>query len=102
MSGPIEATTTNGGVDIDFATVGSDPISLSTTNGGVTINLPENAKADVVATCVNGGIAVSGINLDTTERSRRRVEGTLNGGGAAIDLKTTNGGIRIRGRSERG
>ena len=102
MSGPIEATTTNGGVDIDFATVGSDPISLSTTNGGVTIDLPGNAKANVVATTVNGGIAVSGVNLDTTERSRRRVEGKLNGGGTAIDLKTTNGGIRIRGRSERG
>jgi len=40
--------------------------------------------------------------MEMTEQSRRRVEGKINGGGAAIELKTTNGGIRIRGRSERG
>jgi hypothetical protein len=102
LTGAIDASTTNGAVDIDFAAVGRDPIKLSTTNGGVSIELPESAKADVVAACTNGGISVTGVNLDTTERSRRRVEGKLNGGGASIDLKTTNGGIRIRGRSERG
>jgi DUF4097 and DUF4098 domain-containing protein YvlB len=102
LAGALEASATNGGVNVDFTSVGRDAISLSTTNGGVSIELPDDAKADVVATCTNGGISVSGIKLEMTEQSRRRVEGKLNGGGAAIDLKTTNGGIRIRGRSERG
>jgi hypothetical protein len=32
------------------------------------------------------------------EQTRRRVLGTLNGGGARIDLQTTNGGVTV-GRS---
>jgi DUF4097 and DUF4098 domain-containing protein YvlB len=39
--------------------------------------------------------------MEMTEQSRRRVEGTMNGGGATVELKTVNGGIRIRGRGER-
>ena len=46
-----------------------------------------------------GGINVSGLKLETTESTRRRVEGKLNGGGTLIDLRTTNGGIRVRARS---
>jgi DUF4097 and DUF4098 domain-containing protein YvlB len=98
LSGGVEATTTNGGVDVDFASIGADRISLSTTNGGVTIDLPDDAKADVVATCTNGGISVSGVKMQVTEQSRRRVEGKMNGGGTPIELSTTNGGIRIRSR----
>jgi hypothetical protein len=47
---------------------------------------------------VNGGIKVSDLNVEKTESSRRRLEGTLNGGGPAIKLETVNGGIRL-GRS---
>ena len=101
LSGPVEASTTNGGVTIDFASVnnaGKDGIRLSTVNGGVVIGLPDDAKADVVATCTNGGINVNGVKMEIAEQSRRRVEGKMNGGGTPIDLKTVNGGIRIRAR----
>jgi Putative adhesin len=101
VTGPVEASATNGGVNFDFASVGTGPIELSTTNGGVTVQLPDDAKADVVATCTNGGINVSdGVKIDVTEQSRRRVEGKMNGGGARIELKTTNGGVRIRSHRE--
>ena len=99
LSGRVDASTTNGGVTLDFAAI-TDEVKLSTTNGGVSIGLPESAKVDVVATCTNGGIAVQDVNLDVTERSRRRVEGKMNGGGTRVDLKTTNGGIRIRARGD--
>ena len=99
LSGGVDATTTNGGVDVEFASVGADRISLSTTNGGVTIDLPPDAKADVLATCTNGGISVSpDVKMQVTEQSRRRFEGKMNGGGTPVDLRTTNGGIRIRSR----
>jgi hypothetical protein len=101
LSGGVDASTTNGAVRLDFASVGKDPIRLSTTNGGVTVNLPPDAKADLVATCTNGGIAVEDVKMEMVEQSRRRVEGKMNGGGASIELKTTNGGIRIRGRGDR-
>ena len=99
LSGGVDATTTNGGVDVEFASVGTDRISLTTTNGGVTIDLPADAKADVLATCTNGGISVSpDVKMQVTEQSRRRFEGKMNGGGTPVDLRTTNGGIRIRSR----
>ncbi|MBI3490791.1 MAG: DUF4097 family beta strand repeat protein [Acidobacteria bacterium] len=99
LSGGVDARATNGGVDIDLASVGADKISLSTVNGGVTLGVPETAKADVLATCTNGGISVSGVKLEVSEQSRRRVEGKMNGGGTSIDLSTVNGGVRIRTRN---
>jgi Putative adhesin len=98
LSGPVEAASTNGGVNIDLASVGAEKIALRTTNGGVTLQLPETAKADVVATWTNGGMSVDGLTLDVSERSRRRFEGKMNGGGTSIELHTTNGGIRLRAR----
>ncbi len=100
LTGGIDASTTNGAVRIDLTSLGPDPIRLSTTNGGVILALPANAKADVDATCTNGGIAVEDVTMDFAERSRRHVQGKMNGGGTTIELKTTNGGIRIRSRAE--
>ena len=99
LSGGVDARSTNGGVSLEMAAVGSDRISLETTNGGVTLMLPERAKASISASCTNGGITVGALdNFEVTEKSRRRLEGRLNGGGTAIELETTNGGIRIRSR----
>jgi len=98
LSGSVDAESTNGGVNVDLASVGADRIALRTTNGGVTLDLPETAKADVAATWTNGGMSVNGLNLEVSERGRRRFEGKLNGGGTPIDLHTTNGGIRLRAR----
>ena len=98
LSGSVDAESTNGGVNVDLASVGSDRIALRTTNGGVTLDVPESAKADVAATWTNGGMSVNGLNLEVSERSRRRFEGKLNGGGTPIELHTTNGGIRLRAR----
>ena len=99
LGGGVDARSTNGGVTIDMASVGADNISLRTTNGGVTLTLPDGAKATLSASCTNGGINVSSLeNLDVSDQSRRRLEARLNGGGTAIELRTTNGGIRVRPR----
>ena len=99
LSGGVDARTTNGGVTIDMASLGADPILLETTNGGVTLALPEKAKATVTASCTNGGISVGSLdNFEVSEKSRRRLEGKLNGGGTSVELHTTNGGVRLRSR----
>ncbi len=101
VSGAIDAQSTNGNVSVDLASL-TDRVALRTTNGGVVLTVPEDAKADLSASCTNGGINVAGLKLDTTDSSRRHVEGTLNGGGTKIDLRTTNGGIRVRARGVAG
>lgn len=103
LTGGLDARSTNGMVSIDLASVGAGSISLGTTNGGVLLTLPDSAKADLSASCTNGGINVSALDkLEISERSRRRVEGRLNGGGTPISLETTNGGIRVRPREAAG
>ena len=99
LGGAVDGETTNGSVSIDMASVGSERISLETTNGSVTLMLPEKAKATVTASVTNGGINVGSLdNFEVTEKSRRRLEGRMNGGGAGVELHTTNGSIRVRSR----
>ncbi len=96
LGGAVTATSTNGGLDIAMSGVAADGLSLETTNGGIELRLPEEAKGTVSVRCVNGGISVTDLPIEKTETSRRRLEGTLNGGGPAIRIETVNGGIRIR------
>ena len=100
LTGGVDARTTNGDVRIDVASLGADRVELTTTNGSVTLLLPETAKADLSASCTNGGIDVSAVKVDAMgEQTRRRVEGRINGCGTPIQLRTTNGRIRVRPRA---
>jgi DUF4097 and DUF4098 domain-containing protein YvlB len=100
LTGAVDARTTNGVVNVDMASLGKDPITLRTTNGRLTLSLPENAKADLSASWTNGGIDLSNLRMEVSERGRRRFEGHMNGGGTPIELRTTNGGIRVRNRAD--
>jgi hypothetical protein len=60
--------------------------------------MPGDARASISASITNGGIDVSGLTLETSTSTRRRLEGKLNGGGAPIRIEGTNGGIRIGSR----
>jgi hypothetical protein len=98
IAGPIEASTTNGGLEIELTRVSEPGVRLECTNGGISLRLPADAKATLSATVANGGIdltKVEGMSVETTQTSRRRLEARLNGGGPAIRLAGTNGGIEI-------
>ena len=98
LTGPLQGKTTNGGVDVHLDALKPGGVRLSTVNGGITVELPRAAQADISARVTNGGLHAENLNLDIQEQSRRRLEGRLNGGGSRVELTTTNGGIRIRGR----
>jgi DUF4097 and DUF4098 domain-containing protein YvlB len=92
LGGAVKASTVNGGVDIGFAALSGD-VTVETTNGGVTVRLPADAKALLLGRTTNGGLSVDGLDVEEVERSRRRVEARLNGGGSRVEAETTNGGI---------
>jgi DUF4097 and DUF4098 domain-containing protein YvlB len=94
----LEATTVNGGIDVDLTRMPERGVKLGCTNGGIKLRLPADAKADISARVANGGIDAEGLPVDATEKSRRRFEGRLNGGGPRIEIEGTNGGIRIAAR----
>ena len=95
VSGSVKATAVNGGIRVEMRSMTGD-VEVAVTNGGIRVELPVGAKATLDATCVNGGISVDdSLGLQTSETSRRRVTGTLNGGGPKLLASTVNGGIRI-------
>jgi DUF4097 and DUF4098 domain-containing protein YvlB len=99
LSGRVKAGTTNGGIDMDLDAVGQGGVSLETTNGGVHLTIPRSTAADISARLANGSIRTADLDVQSRgETSRRRLDGTINGGGERIDVETTNGSITIRGK----
>jgi hypothetical protein len=93
----IEARTTNGGVEVDLTgpLAADGRLQLSSVNGGVRLKLPADTRADLSARCTNGRVTVD-LPIDIEgEQTRRRLQGTINGGGARIDLQTVNGGVTV-------
>jgi DUF4097 and DUF4098 domain-containing protein YvlB len=98
LGNTVVATTTNGEIRLAMASLGGDGVALETTNGSIDLKLPAGAKATLSARCVNGAIKVSDLPFEKSgEGSRRKLDGAINGGGAAIRLETVNGSIRVGG-----
>ena len=99
----LEASSVNGGIDIVLAQPleSSDSIDVETVNGGVSLELPNESKATIEARCVNGGVRVGELDIKRDDQGgsdfekKRRLSGTMNGGGASVKLNTTNGGIHV-------
>ena len=100
LGGRVTASTTNGGIDIALARVPAGGVTLETTNGSIELQVPRDAAATISARLANGRIDASGLAVEIDgEASRRRLDGRLNGGGERLRLETTNGSIRIRGKT---
>jgi hypothetical protein len=97
VGGNVRGRTQNGGLDVHLS--GSqwqgDGLDLATINGGVNLVIPRGFRATLTAGTVNGGFHT---DFPITRRGRlrsSRITTELNGGGARISVRTTNGGIRI-------
>lgn len=102
--GDVKGRTTNGGVNVELSGTSwrGNGIDVQTTNGGVHLSVPENFAANIEAGTVNGGFKSDIPALNVSEdgsarhgRTSKRINTTLNGGGANVRVVTTNGGIRI-------
>jgi hypothetical protein len=102
LSGAIEATTVNGGIQMDLDAVTGET-RMTTVNGGVRLSVAPGVNADLEATVVNGGISIEdGFPLSGDERSRQRVAGRIGSGGPRLVVQTTNGGVRVNSRGAPG
>lgn len=96
-AGHVGARTTNGNVRLELAHLGegSEPIRVETVNGSVALEVPASVDAEVHAQSLNGDFQ-SDLPLDVqTSTGRAEVRARLGDGGAAVVLRTVNGGIRI-------
>ena len=98
----LTASSVNGGINIEFKRPldSSASVEVETVNGGVELGLTADTKATISARAVNGGVSVTDLTVEkqaqtSASESKRRLEGTLNGGGAKVNVSTVNGGVRI-------
>jgi hypothetical protein len=109
LSGSVDASTVNGGIEIGLTAVNGDS-TIVTVNGPATLIVSPEINAELEAAAVNGGVSTQdGLPLKAGDRTNKRVTGRLNEGGPRISVQTTNGGVRVgvtgdfaRGRGLRG
>jgi hypothetical protein len=96
--GTVRATTTNGAIRASVAALDHQSgIDLSTVNGSITLSLPHTAQLDLDARTVNGSVSTDLPVSAEVQRSRTRLVGSIQGGGAPVRLRATNGSLRIVG-----
>jgi hypothetical protein len=118
LRGGLRATTSNGGIHVHLrGSQGSEPLLVSTSNGSVDLELDTPHTSELVASTSNGGITVrlpAGTNAALTAHTsghdriqtdfdvtvhgqlvRSRLDGMIGSGGPRIDLRTSNGNIRL-------
>jgi hypothetical protein len=123
VNGQVEATRLNGDLDLStvngsvtFSTTGTarartvngsirgemgradwtDRLEMSTVNGGITLTLPASLSTEVRAATVNGDIDTDFPMTITGRVARRRIQGTIGGGGRMLSLECVNGSITLK------
>jgi len=114
LNGDVTLTTVNGSVDFSTTAGGrastvngsirgtmgradwSNTLEMATVNGSITLTLPPDLNTDVKATTVNGDITSDFPMTMSGRISRRKVEGTIGGGGRLLSLDSVNGSITLK------
>lgn len=100
----IDASAVNGGIELALSSPleANDSVEMETVNGGVSLELTSDSKASIEARCVNGGVHVDSLDIKRDQDAgssdferKRRLTGTMNGGGGKVRMSTTNGGVRL-------
>lgn len=94
---PIRLSTSNGGIDLQVDSLRQNDVVASTSNGPITVRMPGNVGARLHASTNSNGSVRSDFDvlIHPGELSKHRMEGTIGGGGAKIDLTTSNGNINL-------
>jgi len=93
--GTVKAATSNGGIDAELTRFSGKDLHFETSNGGVSVRLPRGARFTVDAETSNGSIQ-SDFQVPGERKGRHSLAGPVNGGGPALYVRTSNGGVRIR------
>jgi DUF4097 and DUF4098 domain-containing protein YvlB len=111
VGGSVVAHSMNGKVTVSFRDIApGKPMSFSSMNGSVDVTLPATAKVDLMMRTDNGGVwtnfdvqtKTAAAVTNQAQDGRLRIEidktisGSINGGGAEIELRTRNGNIYLR------
>jgi len=101
LGGDVRGETHNGGVTVNLSGTTWDGAGLDvqTTNGGVTLAIPDGYNANLTTRTVNGSFRTDyPITVQGELTSTRGLSTTLGSGGPPVNVRTTNGGLKINRR----
>lgn len=98
MSGAVNASTSGGSVSARLTAQPKGDCSLRSSGGGIRVDLSEKVAVDLDAR-TSGGRVTTDLPVTITvqgEQKSNHLQGKINGGGPALVLKTSGGGIHLR------
>ncbi|RMH65081.1 MAG: hypothetical protein D6685_06205 [Bacteroidetes bacterium] len=96
--GTVEAETSGGSIAADLAVQPDGPVRLKTSGGSISLAVRDDVRADVDAKASGGRVRS---DLPVTIRGtvgKSHLQGTINGGGPRMLLRSSGGGITLRRR----
>lgn len=94
LVGSINAHTSGGSISVQFSEQPTADSKLTTSGGGITAYLIPTTAVDLFARTSGGSVASEFKVTGSTKRTK--VEGTINGGGPKMVLKTSGGSVRVK------
>jgi DUF4097 and DUF4098 domain-containing protein YvlB len=96
VGGRVNARTSNGSVHVTLTgrRWEGDGMTVITSNGSARLDVPENYNAHLIAGTSNGSLNLD-IPVTVQGRVSKRIDTTLGSGGATIEMRTSNGSLRI-------
>ena len=95
MAGAVNASTSGGSVTVHFARGNSRGGTLHTSDGRVTGHVDPEAALDIDASTSGGGVTLDFPVTVQGKLSKNSVNGTLNGGGPTLRLRSSGGRVSI-------
>ncbi len=97
IGGDVEGRTVNGGLHVKLPGPGweGEGLSLRTTNGGVVLAVSDGYRTRLGTSTVNGHLEVD-FPVTVQGRIGKNLEMDLGDGGPPVEVRTTNGGVRVR------
>ncbi len=96
VGGRVNARTSNGSVHVTLSGKywDGDGMTVVTSNGSARLDLPDGFNAHLIASTNNGSLNLD-IPVTVQGRVSKRVDTTLGSGGATIEMRTSNGSLRV-------
>jgi DUF4097 and DUF4098 domain-containing protein YvlB len=95
VRGRVDASTSGGSVKARLTAQPTQDCRLSTSGGTVTLYIDPSMALDIDAHSSSGGVR-SDVPIEGQTRGKRRLKGSINGGGPTMRLHSSGGGVRIR------
>ena len=95
-AGSLQADTTNGAIHAELTRFSAKDLRLETSNGAVVLSLPRDSHFSVDAESSNGRVQ-SDFSVPGGTTGRDSFKGHVNGGGTTVYIRTSNGGVTLKG-----